>query len=56
MSIPWHTADAWGPHDVWVVIGDQVDEEDVSTDNRTYKTINLPFSHLYLPLALKGSS
>ena len=56
VDIPWITADVWGQHDIWVVIGHQVDEEDISTDNRTHKTIDLPYYHLYLPLGLKSGS
>jgi len=56
VDIPWNTAGVWGTHDIWVVLGYQADEEDISTDNRAHKTISLPFYRLYLPLELKGSS
>jgi hypothetical protein len=56
VGIPWNTAGVWGPHDIWVVVGYQADEEDISTDNRAHKTICLPFFRPYLPLVLKGGS
>jgi hypothetical protein len=54
-SVIWDTTGKYGAHDIWVGIDYTVGEEDISTDNWAYKTINLPPFRLYLPVLLKGS-
>jgi hypothetical protein len=53
--VTWDTTGQYGAHDMWVNIDHQAGEEHISTDNWTYKTINLPPFCLYLPLTQKDT-
>ncbi|MFQ5745284.1 MAG: CARDB domain-containing protein, partial [Acidobacteriota bacterium] len=53
-SITWDTAGKYGSHDIWVGIDYDAGEEDISTDNWAYKTLDLPPFRLYLPLLRKS--
>ncbi|MFQ5343180.1 MAG: CARDB domain-containing protein, partial [Anaerolineae bacterium] len=53
-SITWDTAGKYGAHDIWVHIDHHAGEEDISTDNWAYKTLDLPPFRLYLPLLRKS--
>jgi len=56
VSIPWDTTGLRGEHDIWVNVGHQPGEEDISTDNWAHKALTLPPHQVYLPLAWKDGA
>ena len=55
-SIPWDTTGLRGEHDIWVNVGYQPGEEDISTDNWAHRALTLPPYQVYLPLCWKDGA